>query len=603
MCGIYATNINFSKQKIKSKLKLINYRGPDYMGITQENNLSFGHLRLSIIDLDIRSNQPMAYDNYIIVFNGEIYNFKDIRDELITLGYNFNTNGDTEVILKGYKEWGSSVVKKLNGMFAFVIYDKESNKIFCSRDRIGVKPFFYYYKDGFFEICSQLGPISENRTVNYDAVKMYLSCTYVPSPYSIYQDIYKLQPGHNLTIDITNNNSIEIEEYWNLKNIEPSKLSYSEAVDKTHDLLVDAVRIRLNSDVPIGTFLSGGIDSALVTSIASNLSNKEVKSFVIGFEDPKYDESKTAEKFANIIGSDHKEIICKADDVLEMIPKFIDTYDEPFGDSSALPSLLLNQVTKPHVTVALSGDGGDESFLGYNHFDWVYKFNMIRFVPLFIRKLLSKLLPNSIPKNRKESIKRILNIKTKFDFIEGIFVGYNPLIKNRNLNWLKNYSSYKKWSNNNYQMTADLSIKLWLENDSNVKVDRASMASSVEVRSPFLDYRLIEFARTLPISYRYIKGNKKRILKDILSRYIPKEIFNLPKKGFSIPINNWIRHELKNEFETTLSDTFLSMIPDLNVNKFKEMFSDHMDNKADYSSYIWRMYVLAKWFQKNGVTK
>ena len=276
MCGIYTTNINFSKQKIKSKLKLINYRGPDYMGITQENNLSFGHLRLSIIDLDIRSNQPMAYDNYIIVFNGEIYNFKDIRDELITLGYNFNTNGDTEVILKGYKEWGSSVVKKLNGMFAFVIYDKESNKIFCSRDRIGVKPFFYYYKDGFFEICSQLGPISENRTVNYDAVKMYLSCTYVPSPYSIYQDIYKLQPGHNLTIDLTNNNSIEIEEYWNLKNIEPSKLSYSEAVDKTHDLLVDAVRIRLNSDVPIGTFLSGGIDSALVTSIASNLSNKEV---------------------------------------------------------------------------------------------------------------------------------------------------------------------------------------------------------------------------------------------------------------------------------------------------------------------------------------
>ena len=603
MCGIYTTNINFSKQKIKSKLKLINYRGPDYMGITQENNLSFGHLRLSIIDLDIRSNQPMAYDNYIIVFNGEIYNFKDIRDELITLGYNFNTNGDTEVILKGYKEWGSSVVKKLNGMFAFVIYDKESNKIFCSRDRIGVKPFFYYYKDGFFEICSQLGPISENRTVNYDAVKMYLSCTYVPSPYSIYQDIYKLQPGHNLTIDLTNNNSIEIEEYWNLKNIEPSKLSYSEAVDKTHDLLVDAVRIRLNSDVPIGTFLSGGIDSALVTSIASNLSNKEVKSFVIGFEDPKYDESKTAEKFANIIGSDHKEIICKADDVLEMIPKFIDTYDEPFGDSSALPSLLLNKVTKPHVTVALSGDGGDESFLGYNHFDWVYKFNMIRFVPLFIRKLLSKLLPNSIPKNRKESIKRILNIKTKFDFIEGIFVGYNPLIKNRNLNWLKNYSSYKKWSKNNYQMTADLSIKLWLENDSNVKVDRASMASSVEVRSPFLDYRLIEFARTLPISYRYIKGNKKRILKDILSRYIPKEIFNLPKKGFSIPINNWIRHELKNEFETTLSDTFLSMIPDLNVNKFKEMFSDHMDNKADYSSYIWRMYVLAKWFEKNGVTK
>jgi len=597
MCGIYVTNIPFSETEIRTKLKTIEFRGPDHTGILQENGLSFGHLRLSILDLDVRSNQPMQMEDYTIVFNGEIYNFQDIKDELTSLGHTFNTTGDTEVLLKAYKEWGQAVVSKLNGMFAFVIHDKVSNTLFCSRDRLGVKPFYYYWKDGMFEICSQLKPISENKTINKEAVSIYLDCTYVPSPYSIYNDVYKLPPGNNLIIDL-DNKTHNVEEYWNLKPVIASNLSYEEAVEKVHDLFEDAVRIRLQSDVPFGSFLSGGIDSALVTSVASKISKDKIKTFSIGFEDPKYDESKIAATYADILGTEHKETICKAKDILEMLPTLLEVYDEPFADSSALPSLLLNKITKQDVTVALSGDGGDESFLGYNHFDWVRFFKFLIFIPFFLRKIASSVfITKFIFKQRAEMLKKIFNFKNKHEFIEGLFAGFNSITMNRSLDWLSNYKNYKHLSLNNFQKTADLNIKLWLENDSNVKVDRASMAFSVEARSPFLDYRIIEFARTLPISYRYYPGKKKRILRDVLKKYIPEEVFDQPKRGFSVPLGNWIREDLRKEMLEVLSEENLKMVHNLNIPKFKKMVEDHMDGNADYKSYIWRVYVLIKWMK------
>lgn len=599
MCGIYMTNIPFAEEEVKQKLELIKYRGPDHTGVRKVDGLIFGHLRLSILDLDVRSNQPMHFEDYTIVFNGEIYNFGDIKSELELLGHTFNTTGDTEVLLKGYKEWGHTVVSKLNGMFAFAIYNKIDRKIFCARDRFGVKPFYYSWKNGQFEICSQLRPICESKDINEEAVSMFLDCTYIPSPFTIYKDVFKLAPGKILEINL-DSQTLEINEYWNLDTAIKSGLSYDEAKDKLHELLKDAVKIRLQSDVPFGSFLSGGIDSALISGIASKISKERVKTFSIGFEDPKYDESKIASQYAEIINSKHTETICKAEDILEMIPKLIQVYDEPFGDSSALPSLLLNKVTKQYVTMALSGDGGDESFLGYNHFDWVAKFKHLIKVPFVIRVIGSKMLWSNILRSKTEPIKRILNIKSKNEFIAGIFVGYNSIVKKRNLDWLSHYSGYKFWSKELFQSTADLNIKLWLENDSNVKVDRASMAYSVEVRSPFLDYRIIEFARTLPVSYRYQKGKKKRILRDILKEYIPEEIFDQPKKGFAVPIGTWIREELREEFECNLSDDFLDQVPNLNVSKFKKMFQDHLLSKADYSSYIWRVYVLSKWYQEFG---
>jgi asparagine synthase (glutamine-hydrolysing) len=326
----------------------------------------------------------------------------------------------------------------------------------------------------------------------------------------------------------------------------------------------------------------------------------KIKTFSIGFDDLKYDESKVAKKYAEILDTQHTETICSPKDVMEMISKFVEVYDEPFADSSALPSLLLNKVTKQHVTMALSGDGGDESFLGYNHFDWVSKFNLLVKVPYFIRYISSFLIFPIMFKHRTDPIKTILRTRDVDRFIEMIFLGFNTLLKKRDFNWLSNYPEFNKLSSNNFQKTADLNIKLWLENDSNVKVDRASMAYSVEIRSPFLDYRIIEFARSLPVSYRYKKGVKKRILRDILKKYIPEDVFNHPKKGFSIPIAHWIRHELKEEFIENLNDGFLNKIPNFNIEKFKDMFEKHLSGHYDYSLYIWRVYVLSKWYKEFG---
>jgi asparagine synthase (glutamine-hydrolysing) len=599
MCGIYLTNIPFTKDEVKSKLKTIQFRGPDYMGIQKESDLTFGHLRLAILDLNVRSNQPMQFEDLVIVFNGEIYNFHELRNDLISLGYSFSTTGDTEVLLKGYKEWGAALVGKLNGMFAFAIYDSTSRKVFCSRDRLGVKPFYYSWSDGQFEVCSQLRPISHNKQINEEAISMYLDCGYIPSPYSIYQNVYKLPPGNNLEIDLTEQ-KYEIKEYWNLKKVKDTDLSYEEAKEKVHDLLKEAVKIRLQSDVPFGTFLSGGIDSALVSSIAAKISKTPIRTFSIGFDDAQYDESKAAANYAKIIGSEHTETICKPSDVLEMIPKLIAVYDEPFGDSSALPSLLLNKVTKQSVTMALSGDGGDESFFGYNHFRLVPYASKVTLVPRLLRKLASKMLVLNMLGRRNQSCKGILNVGSKYDFIAGIFVGFDSLLKKRDFKWLSHYKGYQTWSENLLQATADLNIKLWLENDSNAKVDRASMAYSVEVRSPFLDYNLIEFARTLPVAFRYEKGNRKRILKDILKDYIPEEVFDLPKKGFAVPLDGWIRNELRKDFEENLTDDFLHMVPNLNIKRFKSMFQQHLDGEYDYSSHIWRLYVLSRWYQEFG---
>ena len=395
-----------------------------------------------------------------------------------------------------------------------------------------------------------------------------------------------------------NTNTLEIQEFWNLKKVATQNISYQEAKNELHNLLKDAVNIRLQSDVPIGSFLSGGIDSALVTSIANEVSDSQINTFSIGFENPNYDESKIAKQFSDIINTNHTETICKAKDVIDLIPKLVEVYDEPFADSSALPSLLLNSVTKAHVTVALSGDGGDESFFGYNFYQWLNFFNLFFKIPYVIRKnipsgLLSRLLSKS-----KDSLKNILNYKSVYDFTMGYFISFDPIVLKRKLNWVSNYDYLKKLSNNYLQRAADLNIKLWLENDSNVKVDRASMAYSVEVRSPFLDYRVIEFARNLPIQYRFNKGVRKRLLRDILKEYIPEEVFDQPKSGFSIPMGDWIRTELKDEFVSVLNDDFLNKLPNFNVNKFKKQLQEHLDGEADNSTNIWKLYVLARWYKE-----
>ena len=602
MCGIYITNIPYEKEIVEAKLKSIAFRGPDNLGYQKVDEISIGHLRLSILDLDSRSNQPYSFNNFKITYNGEIYNFLDIKKELLGLGYIFETTSDTEVLIKGFSEWGQDLLPKINGMFAFAIYDTTKRKIFCARDRVGVKPFFYYWRDGKFEICSQLRPlINSESKVSGEAVSIYLDCGYVPSPYSIIEDVYKLPPGNFMEMDL-NNGTKTITEYWNLKAVTIRDITYEEAKEELHQLLIDAVAIRMQSDVPLGSFLSGGIDSALVSAIASKISKDPINTFTIGFEDPKYDESKVAKQFSKIIGSNHAETICEPNDALQMLKKLVEVYDEPFADSSALPSLLLNSITKEYVTVALTGDGGDESFLGYHHFDSVNEYVRIEKIPFFIKSIFSKLFSLKVVPNRYRHFSELLKLKSIEDFINAIFIGYNTLQKDRKKSWLLYYKGTRKLSSNSIQNAADLNIKLWLENDSNVKVDRASMGFSVETRSPFLDYRIIEFARTLPVDFRYLKGNKKRILKDILCEYIPQSVFEQPKRGFSIPLGKWISGDLRKDIVNELNNDFLLKVPNLNISLFEKQLKNHMSNVEDNSFNIWKLYLLAKWCKEFGIS-
>ncbi len=570
--------------------------GKENFQILKKDQIVFGRSKESTADLD----DFCSFENFTILFDGRIYNLDTIESELVNIGYLFETKKEEEILLKGYKEWGSDVVAKLNGMFAFVIYDSLKNEIFCSRDRLGVKPLYYYWENGSFEIANQLLSLNENKEINKEAVSMFLDCTYIPSPYSIYKDVFKLLPGCNLEINV-GRKELKLSQYWDLNQVEEKNISFNEAKEQLHDLLKDAIKIRMKAITAVGSFLSGGIDSAVVSSIASSLNEKPLKTFTIGFENPDFDESKIATQYASIIQTDHTTEICKPEDFLKMLPVLIQVYDEPFADSSAIPSLLLNKITKKTASIALAGDGGDESFLGYPYFDMLNQYQFLFKIPYTFRYFLSKILVCNLLGNRTHSIRRLLNVPTIKNFVENVFIGTNTLQKKRIRYWLDAYSKYWNKSENLIQQAADLGIKLSLENDSNVKVERASSAFSMEIRSPFLDYRIVEFARSLPIEYRIFKGQKKYILREILKDYIPESVFNQPKKGFAVPIVDWIRNELKDEFAQALSDNFLNTIPNFNVVKFKNMYKEHLQGIKDNSSYIWRVYILSKWCSEHRI--
>ena len=597
MCGIYVSNIISKADKLKQKLDKISHRGPDFTGIFRKDELRFGHTRLSILDLDERSNQPFTFEYLTLVYNGEIYNFKEVKETLIDKGYSFETTGDTEVLLKGYHAWGEKILDRINGMFAFAIYNEESKTIFIARDRLGVKPLYYSWQNGELELCSQLAPLNKDK-LDQEAISIYLQTGYIPSPFSIYEGIKKLPPGQYATFNLRENKK-EIHSYWDLKEVEESDISYEDAKEQLHDLIVDAVKIRLQSDVPYGSFLSGGIDSALVSSIANSIQKEKLKTFTIGFDNKEFDESQVAEQFAKIIGSDHHLIQSAQEELPALLDSFFKAYDEPFADSSAIPSLLLNKKVKPHVTVVLSGDGGDESFLGYNHFEWARKVYGLFLIPFFLRRLATYFIPFKWIGKRGPSIKNIMLMKNFNEFIESIFTGFDTLLLKDKKKWMSHYHKYLFLSKNKFQKVADLNLKLWLENDSNVKVDRASMASSVEVRSPFLDYRIIEFARSLPVKYRLNGSSRKRILRDILSNYIPEPVFDKPKKGFSIPLAGWIRDSFKDEFSKYLKTDKLKPIENLDIAKIQRLFELHLTTDVDYSSYLWRVFVLSKWIHLN----
>ena len=570
MCGIYGITSNeYSSSQIKKKLERTKFRGPDkldfkYFG--NDKDIVFGHNRLSVIDLDERSNQPFSYEDKIhIVFNGEIYNFKLLKTELENKGYNFNTTSDTEVICAAYLEYGNNFVNRLNGMFAFVIFDEDKNKLFGARDRMGQKPFYYKYDGKSIEFSSQLSSIqlyNDNLTISSKAISYYLVWGFVPDPFSIFNEINKLEPGQCFEYDLSTN-KLKIEQYWDIDSSGKNKFdgTYEEAKSILSDLLKDSVSKRLFADVPVGVFLSGGIDSSLVAAIATKSTTSKVKTFSVKFNEKGFDESVYAEKVAKHLQTDHHIIECNYNQGIDLIKNFNYYYDEPFADSSAIPSMLLAKYTRENVTVALSGDAGDESFIGYERYHWMKRVLLIYKLPSFIRKATSYIL-SKLPHYKFKTIARGL----KFNSLEDLYLG---IVSGIDLTWLDTKDDFldleqlkyiKHNKKNFYERITDFDLKTYLNGDINTKVDRATMAFSLEARAPLMDYRVIEFARSLPTNFKYIAKNQKRILKDVLYEYAPKEFFDRPKAGFTMPFANWFTNELKDLVLSELDDEGLKKI-------------------------------------------
>ena len=597
MCSILGYHTSkLSKEEI-AKLNLsMSHRGPDN-STTKEYRfknkpLFLSHNRLSIQDLDPKANQPMENDRFVIVFNGEIYNHLELRKEC---SYNFKTNhSDTETLLALFTQFGiENTLSKLIGMFAIALFDNVEDKLYLIRDRVGIKPLYYTFQNSEFVFSSELKGFSSHlkQHKSEKALIQFMSLGYIPNDSSYYQDIYKLKSAHYLIFDGDN---IEIKRYWNLpqKHID---ISYQDAIVETKRLIESSIKYRLVSDLEVGSFLSGGVDSSLVSAIMQKNYNKSIKTFTIGFEDKKYNEALFAKDVAKHIGSDHYEYIFKVNDVLALLENFDRYYDEPFGDASALPTMLLSQFTKDKVTVALSGDGGDELFLGYDRYFITQKYyNLFNKFPKFTRDILSflfkysnqdKLEKISYPLKylNSQNLYAILNTSIKPWELESIFDKefiYNSF---DNLDFLSLQEIEVQNSKDIIDNFSRVDFYRYLPDDILTKVDRASMRYSLEARVPLLDHRVVEFAYSLPTDIK-LKNGAKSILKDILYQYVPKELIDRPKMGFGVPLKEWFRDELKDILYSKielLDDRF-------NKDYIKKLFDEHQKGK-NYSYIFWNL--------------
>ncbi|MCK7591031.1 asparagine synthase (glutamine-hydrolyzing) [Subsaxibacter sp. CAU 1640] len=609
MCGIYGTTIKYNEYQIKEKLKRTSFRGPDKMGwefYPGSQQVTFGHNRLSIIDLDPRSNQPFTYENHIhIVFNGEVYNFNSIKKKLIEKGYKFRTTSDTEVICAAYLEYGEACVTHFHGMFAFVIYDEKKKVFFGARDRLGKKPFYYYLNNKDFEFASQISSIQmfhSDLSISSKAISYYLAWGNIPDTQSIFNEIKKLRAGHSFVFYLETG-TFKDKPYWDIdyKNENPFKGTYEDAKSELNTILEDAVSSRLFADVPVGVFLSGGVDSSLVSAIATKTSTSTVKTFSVKFNEKGFDESQYAKDVADHLKTDHHIIECNYDEGIELIKNFTHFYDEPFSDSSAIPSMLLAKYTREHVTVALSGDGGDESFIGYHRYKWAKKGGQFYNLPLPLRQFGGKLL-SLAPHYRLKVIAKALQYKDRNEVYLSAMTGVDQSyiksnIDNRDVEELKYlYHNHKNF----FERISDFDIKTYLNWDINTKVDRATMAFSLEARAPLLDHRIVDFANSLPTEFKFHKGEQKRILKDLLYEHVPKHIFDRPKAGFTMPFERWFREDLKDYVLEELNDASLKSIPGIDVDRVKFMIDQHMDGSWNRYPLIWKLLVLKQWLINNG---
>jgi len=562
MCGI-AGFIGNDRKKISSMLDSINHRGPDDRGVFTDDKITLGHVRLSILDLSFHGHQPMEFDNLVIVLNGEVYNFKEIRKSLKE--YDFYSNSDTEVVLKAFHKWGVKAVDKFIGMFAFCIYDKKEKKLFLFRDRIGVKPLYYYFDGKNFAFSSEVRALKKYKVdleIEKDALCEYFQYGYIFDEISVYKNVKKVKPGCFLEIEL-DKLKIKEREYWSILPFFENQFNKSESklIDELEELLVDAFSLRMVSDVDVGVFLSGGVDSSIVAAILQKHVGN-INTFTIGFKENKYNEAPFAKAVSEHIGSNHIEKYLSVNEAKEILDIFPKIYDEPFGDSSGIPTFLVSKLARENgVKVVLSADGGDEVFCGYRRYSEIVKrYKVLNKLPL--KRIFSSFL--IFNNYRIKHLKSLLRASSFEEF-------YNLMVKSAKSFDVKNILGCDKnylvnWFKIGEKFNPMQGMMLWdfyryLPDDILVKVDRATMANSIEGREPMLDHRIIEFMAQVPFEYKYKNGESKYLLKKVLERYLPKKLIYRPKQGFGIPVFEWFSKDLLNLFEEYFkeNDEFINM--------------------------------------------
>jgi len=627
MCGVTGRlNLNdvaINPQLIRDMTGSLHHRGPDGMGIYCMGQVSLGHRRLEVIDLSKAARQPMHNTAcvqagrarpLVTVFNGEIYNFGDLRSELTAGGHQFQSRSDTEVILHLYEDYGARCLKFLRGMFAFAIWDETEHALFGARDRIGKKPFFYYFDGNQFLFASEPRAILVDPSVRAEpdlkAIHHYLTYGYVPGDLSAFKSIHKLPPAHYL---ILKDGRLKVERYWKLSYSNKLKISEEDAIQEVRRRLHQAVRLRLVSDVPLGAFLSGGIDSAAAVALMSQESSSPVKTFSIGFEEKAYNELPYARLVAERFHTDHHEFIIRPD-AMAILPKLVWHYGDPFGDSSAIPSFYLSELTRQHVTVALSGDGGDEDFAGYDRYVGNQVAAFYDRLPLSARKLAEgfvALLPDSPhSKTFLYTLKRFfaaasLEPRRRYGQWIGYFLNgtketlctpeFREVIGNiDSLDILVGH--YEQSDARDFiDATLDVDVNLYLPDDLLVKMDIATMAFGLEVRSPLLDHELMEFVARLPSSLKLRGRTKKYIFKRALQGLVPEEILNRPKMGFGVPLDRWFRNELKNFAYEILLGAGARSRGYFRMEAIKELLDQHCRSRANHQHLLWNLLMLELW--------
>ncbi|MDW7679070.1 MAG: asparagine synthase (glutamine-hydrolyzing) [bacterium] len=623
MCGICGI-VNSHREdtvnpdNLKQMCDVITHRGPDDEGIYVQKNVGLGMRRLSIIDL-VSGKQPICNETgqIWIVFNGEIYNHKTLRAQLEGYGHKFVTNTDTETIVHAYEQFGEKCVEKFNGMFAFAIWDEQSQQLFLARDRIGIKPLYYFIDKSRLVFGSEIKSILQAgnipKRIDLQALDNFLTFEYIPAPLSIFQDIRKLPPGNTLTLK---NNEIYIRPYWDLS-VKEDGVDIEQKKTELIETLQDAVKIRLMSDVPLGAFLSGGIDSSTIVALMAQVMDQPVKTFSIGFEDQTYNELNYARIIAKKFNTEHHEFIIKPN-ALELVDQLLNFLDEPFGDFSIFPTYLVSKMARDYVTVTLSGDGGDELFAGYDTYladQMAVKYARL---PGWFRNGLLRPIIDAIPPSPKK--KGLINRAKRF--VEGmrlpedlqhtrwmIFLQQleremlftdevkSGMVEKDPYKFIRDYFNVVKPQTNdriNQQMYVD--VKTYLVDNILVKVDRMSMAMSLEARVPFLDHRVAELSTTIAGKEKLQGKNSKMILKNSMEHLLPKEILYRGKEGFSIPIKNWIKQDLKPMMMETLAADRIKREGFFNFEFVEKLKQEHLEGKENHSHRLWALMVFAKWY-------